>query len=271
MTVKKYDSEWEGVFEDGYQVVPCGKCPECKKKRAFAWMFRLLKEERIHKNSLFVTLTYDENNVPITPKNFMTLRKRDFQLFMKRLRFNTGLKTIKYYAAGEYGDTSWRPHYHAIMYDVPADAIDKAWGLGQIHIGNVTGQSISYTTKYICKDKRVPLHANDDRAPEFSLMSKNLGLNYVNPQTTKWHKEHLASYVVTEGGYEHPLPRYYRDKIFNEEEKLAINQINQMKASEDYNKAIEEAGGSKEFYRIRFDRIKMVVHQQQQNHKRDKI
>lgn len=189
----------------------------------------------------------------------MTLCKRDFQLFIKRLRFNTGVKTIKYYACGEYGSDTWRPHYHAIMYDVTEDSIEKAWGLGHIRIGTVTGASIGYTTKYICKDKRVPLHANDDRIPEFSLMSKNLGKNYVTPQMKKWHIENLASYVVVEGGYQKPLPRYYRDFIFNDDHKLKINAINQQRKNEQFDAQVHQAGSLDAYYHNRIEVVKQII------------
>ena len=71
-------------------------------------------------SAYFVTLTYDNNHVPISEHGFPTLCKRDFQLFMKRLRFNTGVK-IKYYVAGEYGSTNHRPHYHAVIFGAPND------------------------------------------------------------------------------------------------------------------------------------------------------
>ena len=167
-TIKKADENGMERLETARHVVPCGKCPQCRQRRANAWIFRLLKEERIHKTALFVTLTYDSDHVPITPKKFMTLDKRDCQLFMKRLRKNTGRKTIKYYLCGEYGSTTFRPHYHAIMYDVTHEEIDAAWQLGGIYVGQVTGQSIGYTTKYMCKEKRIPMHSNDDRAVSYT-------------------------------------------------------------------------------------------------------
>jgi len=157
------------------QLVPCGKCSKCKQRRISDWVIRLSAEEKQYGHGLFVTLTYDTDHVPITPKGYMTTTKRDVQLFMKRLRKISPAGTkIKYYAAAEYGGRTWRPHYHLIMFGADRELIDKAWGLGTIHVVPMSKATIAYTLKYISKNKRVPQHKNDDRQPEFSLMSKNL-------------------------------------------------------------------------------------------------
>lgn len=172
--------------------VPCGRCPKCVARRTSGWSFRLMQEDRVSDSSLFITLTYDTDSVPFTKNGFMDLRKRDLQLFFKRLRKLTadqsrkinhqrlanrknGLlydKPIKYYAVGEYGGKTKRPHYHIILFNANVELIQKAWPQGQIHYGNVTGASVGYTMKYISK-KWHPMHCNDDRTPQFALMSKD--------------------------------------------------------------------------------------------------
>ena len=87
--------------------VPCGKCPNCKKRRVNEWVFRLQEEDKVSSTSYFITLTYDTVVVPISPNGFMTLKKRDLQLFWKRLRKAIGKgPKIRYYAVGEYGSKS---------------------------------------------------------------------------------------------------------------------------------------------------------------------
>lgn len=203
---------------------PCGRCPVCKRRRVNQWVFRLRQEDKISKSSLFVTLTYG-SKVPLTSNGYMTLQKRDFQLFLKRLRKIQAKKCdwkIKYYAAGEYGEQRFRPHYHAIMFNVfDMEDINKAWQLGDIHVGKVSGASIAYTAKYIDKSKRIPLHARDDRQKEFSLMSKGLGSNYLTPAMIKYHKRHLQDNYVTDiDGNKIAIPRYYRDRIFTDDERM---------------------------------------------------
>lgn len=210
--------------EDRLIPVPCGKCPDCLKRRTSVWSYRLRKEEERSVSSLFVTLTYDTTLVPISPNGFMTLCKRDVQLFFKRLRklHPPQLPPIKYYIVGEYGSQRKRPHYHAIIFNANEFDILKAWvdpfektPIGQVDIGTVTGASIGYTVKYINKGHWRPMHKNDDRVPEFSLMSKKLGSAYLSPNVVKYHHENLSkAYITLEDGIIIALPRYYKDKIF---------------------------------------------------------
>lgn len=225
--------------------VPCNKCPECIKRRTSGWSFRLMQEDKKSDSSMFITLTYDTNHVPITKNGFMDLRKRDIQLFFKRLRkstsrngkdirqgrcynkkniFNNSEKPIKYYAVGEYGGKTMRPHYHIILFNAQVELIQPAWNLGHVHYGTVSGASVGYTLKYMMKPSKIPLHRNDDRQREFSLMSKGLGAKYLTPQMIKWHKADLDNrmYCNIEGGKKIAMPRYYKDKIYQEHERKRI-------------------------------------------------
>lgn len=156
--------------------VPCGKCANCRKRRVSAWSFRLLQEEKVSTSAHFITLTYDTATVPITRNGYMSLKKRDVQLFLKRLRkahSGSASSGIKYYGVGEYGGKTKRPHYHIILFNIDVELVQTAWKWGQIHYGNVCGASVGYTLKYMCKEKQIPMHCNDDRIPEFALMSKD--------------------------------------------------------------------------------------------------
>lgn len=206
--------------------VPCGKCPECAKRRISGWSFRLLQEEKVSTSAYFLTLTYDTTKVPITRNGFMTLDKRDCQLFFKRLRkLHPANSNIKYYLAGEYGGKTKRPHYHIILFNADIKLIDPAWQMGQIHYGLVEGASVGYTLKYISKPSRIPMHMNDDRVKEFSLMSKGLGAAYVlNEKFLSWHHADLDNrmYCNIEGGKKIAMPRYYKEKIYTEIERKRI-------------------------------------------------
>lgn len=243
----------------GTLAAPCGKCPDCRNRRAQSWVFRLTQEEKVHFTSAFITLTYSHETVPISQNGFMTLCKSDFQDFIKRLRFNTKCKTIKYYACGEYGSTTWRPHYHAIIFDVGFEDVFKAWGNGQIHFGDTRQESIAYTTKYMCKPSKIPLHSKDDRIPEFSLMSKGMGKNYLTDQMIKYHEQTQNSFVTLPGGYLQSLPRYYRDRIFTLAERERMNAIAQSKFFDILDKNILAAGGPDKYYHNRHEAIKAAM------------
>lgn len=229
--------------KDGRKVnVPCGRCIKCVKRRASGWSFRLVQEDLSAVSAHFITLTYDTNYVPITKSGLLTLKKRDLQLYIKRLRFleEGSPYKIKYYAVGEYGTKRNRPHYHLILFNVfNDDNIKAAWSLNQIpigdvHYGNVTGASIGYTLKYISKPSKAGRHPRDDRQKEFALMSKGLGSCYLKPNMIAWHKDDLENrmYCQTVGGVKLSMPRYYKDKIYDEDERAIVASSQIQKISE---------------------------------------
>lgn len=216
----------------------------------------------------------------MTGNGYMSLRKSDLQNFFKRLRFNTKRKTIKYYACGEYGGKGSRPHYHAIIFDASPDEIDAAWvspdpsdpvRLGFCHYGQVTDDSIAYTAKYMAKESRIPMHDADDRLPEFSLMSKRLGANYLTPAVIQYHKEGFKSFLMMPGGATHAMPRYYRDRIFSEAERAHMN----IGLSDKFDRVFEEnvklAGSVEEYYRALHYAVRATNKQFNENNKRNKI
>lgn len=207
--------------------VPCNRCPECIARRVSGWSFRLTMEDKRSISAHFITLTYEKP--PISPNGFMTLNRKDCQNFFKRLRYEIGIDlkinpselppSVKYYIAGEYGGKTRRPHYHAIIFNVhKLSLIEKAWGLGHIHYGQVSGASIGYTLKYMDKPKRIPMHRNDDRIPEFSLMSKRLGANYLSDAVVRYHHADLLNRMVItiEDGRKIAMPRYFKDKLYDD-------------------------------------------------------
>lgn len=217
----------------GEVTVPCSRCPQCLNRRASGWAFRLMRQEMDAKTALFITLTYAPANLTRTAKRFRTLVKKDYQNFMKRLRkyhhensINYG--AIKYYACGEYGSTNQRPHYHAILFNSTPDAVQNAWTLnnapiGAVYFGTVTGASVGYVLKYMSKEKTVPRHRNDDRIPEFSLMSKRMGGAYLTPEMIRWHHADLKNRMyVNIQGKKISMPRYYKDKIYTSEQREEI-------------------------------------------------
>lgn len=223
MTIKRKQAGPDGSLT---RVVGCGRCNPCLRKKQIDWCFRLNKELNASESACFLTLTYSDENLPYADGGFSLLRK-DFQDFMKRLRKHANKTKIKYYACGEYGDQTERPHYHAIVFNLPRPYdkyISKAWKLGHIHVGTVTEASIFYTTKYTLKGlKRKNAWEVDElgREPEFTLMSNGLGVSYVKEAIIDYLREQGSKLVTVQGGTKKKLPRYYIDKMFTDpEEKM---------------------------------------------------
>lgn len=215
-----YLKQGKGSLE--YTPFPCGKCPPCKTRRVNQWVFRCMEETRVADTAFFVTLTYDTRFLPITANGFATLSKHDLQKYWKRLRKLCPESKIRYYAAGEYGSKNKRPHYHAIVFNVPdKEMLHSAWGMGSVVVGTVQSESVAYTMKYIDKAGSVPAHRRDDRLKEFSVMSKGLGSCYLDRRgVVDYHRSDVTrNYVTKMSGHKVPMPRYYRNKIFTEDER----------------------------------------------------
>lgn len=243
-----------------------------------------MQEDKIATASHFVTLTYTTDAVPISNNGFMTLKKSDFQDFMKRLRKLCPGCNLKYYAAGEYGSQRKRPHYHAIIFNVPdTELFAKAWTLGGVQLGSVwvdkvTGDSVAYTMKYIDKAGYEKKFARDDRLPEFALMSKGLGKNYLSPAIVSYHKNNIDLLCLTKpGGVRIAMPKYYRDKLFDESMKKRQMRIvqNAISAEERMNRILHqvEFGDSVTFEArqddARIARNKRFYHISKQNRSHD--
>lgn len=209
--------------DENFRVVPCGKCPACLMRRAESWAFRL-KMEAKQSPAKFLTMTYSDEFVPISPNGLQTLRKEDYQKFFKRLRKQNNGK-LRYYLCGEYGGRTQRPHYHCILFGLDGRLgnnplrLENVWKVGRIHIGDVGLASIRYVSGYILKAGLDSSVEGDDRLAEFSSMSKNIGLSYLTERMIEYHVENMLNVVVRPGGHLMSLPRYYSDRIFSKRDK----------------------------------------------------
>lgn len=167
---------------------------------------------------MFLTLTYSDEELPLSPQGVPTLVKTDVQKFMKKLRKDNEKKTfetIRYYFVGEYGTKTHRPHYHAIMFNVckeTENVLDRIWSKGHIHFGPVTPATIHYTTKYVINR----IGDYEDKAKPFALISNRsggIGYNYLHTHKS-WHQKGNYDYTKVNGVIQR-LPRYYREKIFS--------------------------------------------------------
>jgi hypothetical protein len=222
-------------------IIPCGRCSACVARRRDQWAFRLYQEALNSDSMCFMTMTYGENYDTSTGeyiygenpeyviyegKPYDTLNREHVKKFHRALRQRLDLDRFKYYTIGEYGSQGGRPHYHSIMFNLPDKIIKNSqlvaedfWRRGQVDIGTVTIASIKYVTGYFYKSFRA---VKESKIPSpFAIMSKRIGECYVNNENiVDHHKRNLDPTVRMPGGYKIPMPRYYRDKIFDSDEKL---------------------------------------------------
>jgi hypothetical protein len=229
--------------------LPCGQCIGCRIQRSRMWAIRCMHEASLHENNCFLTLTYSDEHIP-EGKN---LYYPHYQGFMKRLRkrFQHTHKNIRFYMCGEYGDSTLRPHYHALLFNFDfedkkvffktqtnnliyrSNILEQLWPYGQSSIGSVTEQSAGYVARYVVKKMagrstdinpktNKPFNAVYDRLnaetgeitkvqPEFTRMSLKPGI------AQKWFDQfyndvYPADAVVSEGGRKMKPPRFYDTK-----------------------------------------------------------
>lgn len=213
-----------GNFRD----VPCGKCIPCLNRRRNSWTFRLMQELKSSTSAHFITLTYDDDNLPRSPTGIPIVSKRDCQLFFKRFRKLIYPFKVRYFLVSEYGSNTFRPHYHIILFGFPRDFdisvhLSTSWTKGFHHVGNVTHSSIHYCTKYVLTATDLPAYLDDYKC--FMLCSRKpaLGSSYLTSAMIAWHQSGLKNYVLS-NQFKQAMPRYYREKVFTKEQLFYIRQ-----------------------------------------------
>jgi len=158
--------------------VSCGRCMPCRINKKRAWVGRMLLETQYApRPSTFLTLTYSEETIPdrgsLSPPDLMT--------FINKLRARKEIKengNPRYFAVGEYGDKSWRPHYHLALFGVEPEherLFTEVWGKGHTYTGEITRKSANYVCGYTIKkmtDWQDPRLIDLGLVPEFNRMSK---------------------------------------------------------------------------------------------------
>lgn len=230
--------------------VKCGQCMECRLAYSREWAIRITHEMQMHDRSCFLTLTYNDENLP----RFGQLVKRDLQLFFKRLRKVAG--PFRYVACGEYGELRRRPHFHVAIFGIDfasdripygegirgdpifvSPTVGSVWGksvfpLGH-SVGSLTFESAAYIARYITKRisgihcSPLPLAVDPETGeaimpnPEFLLMSKGIG--------KAWFRDYFFTdvfphaRVITAQGSPAPVPRYYKSLLRDIGQDLALD------------------------------------------------
>lgn len=190
-----------------------------------------MHEAQLYERNVFITLTYDNENLPENRSLDLT----HFQKFMKRLRKKFGAN-IRFYHCGEYGDRYGRPHYHACIFnlDFPdktiiritpqghklyaSKTLDDLWGFGLTRIGDVTFESAAYCARYIMKKitgdpaKEHYEYVSEDgeifnRVPEYTTMSRRPGIGAA--WLDKYYRDVYPSDEVIINGKRYRPPKAY--------------------------------------------------------------
>lgn len=216
--------------------VPCGQCIGCRLEYSRQWAMRCIHELKMHEKSCFLTLTYNDENLPLD----YYLEKEELQKALKRIRKYIEPLKFRYMACGEYGETTKRPHYHVIMYgyefpdnehyahndgyDIYTSKIlDSLWGKGECKIGTVTFESCCYVARYMLK-KQKGQNKRDDGKEEFLLASRKPGLG--QKFFEKYYEEIYATDSCVIRNKQMKPPKYYDTKF----EEFAEKQLRKIKA-----------------------------------------
>lgn len=198
--------------------VPCGRCSACLERRRLNWFVRLREEHKISKSSYFITLTYDDFNLPCSDKYESCFDKRQVQLFLKRLRTSLEPKKFRYYLISEYGTRTYRPHYHFHYFGDFVDEdflyrqIRKCWPYGLIHIGRTSDATLNYVCGHVQYIADLPKNFE----PPFTLMSRRPGLGFhLVASLDKIVQDTDVAMLYSDGnGRRFLLPRYYRERLY---------------------------------------------------------
>lgn len=108
---------------------------------------------------------------PMTPKDLLSILNkvkhnvpnripyvcnRDLDLFLKRLRSYYPDEKLRYYAVSEYGPTSYRPHWHLLLFSsserfsqTVLENVSKAWSYGRCDASLSRGFAAPYVASYV--------------------------------------------------------------------------------------------------------------------------
>lgn len=262
--VKRYDKKVSPSCVQtikSFVEIPCGKCLQCRLEYSRQWANRCMLESLSHEKNCFITLTYNDMNIPKTDKEYpnsitgemqfnKTLKKEDFQLFMKRFRkelSKSGIQ-IRFFACGEYGSQTLRPHYHAIIFGWFPDendltlvetselgyplysskTLEKVWPYGFNIVANMTWETCAYVARYCTKKVNLNNDFYDDNGieKEFILMSKRpgIGLEWFNAHS-ECYAGNLNEYLKTDFGSRKISHNKYFDSKLEELDPAAYRSL----------------------------------------------
>lgn len=253
-----------GEAEADFFLVPCGKCAGCRLDYSREWADRCTMEAMMYSKDKchFITLTYDDENLPAGKVFRPSLDPKDLTDFMKRFRIQAerdyNIQNIRFYACGEYGSKGLRPHYHLLVYGITlpdlkefflnkmhqqiytSEWVSKIWGKGLVSIGGLDWRCAAYVARYVMKKQKGQGAASyyEERGivPEFVRMSlkPGIGLPYFEAHAEEIYKNDNIVLPPIDGN-KHIVkpPRYFDDKYksLNDECARRLEEIKKRRAS----------------------------------------
>ena len=237
--------------------LPCGQCIGCRLEYSRQWAVRCVLEAMQYEHNYFITLTYSPEEIPKKYDNvnidfdtgefvgYFTsnpLVPEHVTKFMKDLRryfeYHYDWHNIRFYAVGEYGEQSMRPHYHLILFNCPIPDLEllgvsngqtfwksdilqeQIWKKGIVSIGTCTFESCAYVARYMLKKQKglnSDYYSNLGLSPPFSRCSRMPGIarEYYDKERDKIYS--TDSLVITNGkGIAKKVkPPSYYDKLYD--------------------------------------------------------
>lgn len=213
-----------------YIPVGCGVCMECMKQKARNWRIRLMEEVRNRNIEIkFVTLSYSneeltklDKEIDITANGYErdnAIAKLSMRRFLERWR-KKYKKSVKHWIVTELGQINTeRLHLHGLIWtNEDTKIISEVWKYGNVWIGDYVNEiTVNYIIKYI--------HKSDELHKYYKpiiLTSAGIGNKYTerpDSKTNKYKKNKTNDKYTTRNGLKLPLPTYYRNKIYNDDER----------------------------------------------------
>lgn len=272
-------------IHNDYIDIPCGHCIGCQLKYSRDWANRCMLESLDHDESYFITLTYNDDNLPSsvyydkdTGEELIShsLVKDDFQKFMKRLRRYYERKgyenKLRFFACGEYGPQTGRPHYHVIVFGLHLDDlkihttsdngnnyytsefVSKCWqNKGYCLVTECTWDTCAYVARYVTK-KKVNMTSDKDIyddmniAKEFVLMSRRPGIakNYFDKHKDEIYK--TDELFIKGKSFVAKPPKYFDNLLEAESPELIETIKTNRKIHAELNKQAKLLNSSKDYY-----------------------
>lgn len=213
---------------DYFIEVPCGRCRSCERNRMRSYMIRLLYELQLYPNSLFITLTFDDDNL----YKFSDNPNKAVRLFLDRVRKHYG-RSIRHWIVPELGTLRGRLHYHGILFNCANLSIGYHlplfWKYGYTYVGYANDRTARYITKYVTKSL-----SNFDKFLPRIISSKGIGASFLSSENIEYHSTGgVLRPFINYKGFKIPMPRYYYDKLFDSFDKhqllleRSLNPINE--------------------------------------------